>query len=106
MPVFCRSTMTRDTATLIACASVVPSAAAPAGPILSAHEQVVQRYVGRARDCDEIHRALESPMPRKTELMILYAVMSGMPMKQMVRYATVPLNGLGRRGYDRDDLPD
>ena len=23
-----------------------------------AHEQVVQRYVGRARDCDEIHRAL------------------------------------------------
>ena len=32
----------------------------------------------------------ESPMPRKTELMILYAVMSGMPMKQIVRYATVP----------------
>ena len=35
MPVFCRSIMMRDTATLIACASVVPSAA-PAGPILSA----------------------------------------------------------------------
>ena len=33
---------------------------------------------------------LESPKPRKTELMMLYAVMNGMPMKQMVRYCTVP----------------
>lgn len=28
---------------------------------------------------------LESPMPRNTELMTLYAVMKGIPIKQMVR---------------------
>ena len=28
---------------------------------------------------------LESPRPRKIELMILYAEMNGMPMKQMAR---------------------
>ena len=28
---------------------------------------------------------LLSPMPRKMELRMLYAVMNGMPMKQMVR---------------------
>ena len=32
----------------------------------------------------------ESPMPRKTELMTLYAVIHGIPTKQIVRYATVP----------------
>ena len=33
---------------------------------------------------------LLSPMPRKMELMMLYAVIKGIPRKQMVRYATVP----------------
>ena len=33
---------------------------------------------------------LLSPSPRKIELMMLYAVMNGMPRKQMVRYAAVP----------------
>ena len=33
---------------------------------------------------------LESPSPRKMELMMLYAVIKGMPIKQMVRYWTVP----------------
>ena len=32
----------------------------------------------------------ESPRPRKMELMMLYAVMNGIPMKQIVRYARVP----------------
>ena len=32
----------------------------------------------------------ESPRPRKMELMMLYAVMNGIPMKQIVRYACVP----------------
>ena len=33
---------------------------------------------------------LLSPMPRNTELMMLYAVINGMPIKQTVRYAAVP----------------
>ena len=33
---------------------------------------------------------LLSPMPRKIELIMLYAVIKGMPIKQMVRYAAVP----------------
>ena len=32
----------------------------------------------------------ESPSPRKIELMTLYAVMKGIPAKQMVRYCTAP----------------
>ena len=32
----------------------------------------------------------ESPMPRNIELITLYAVMNGMPMKQTVRYARAP----------------
>ena len=38
------------------------------------------KYIGR----------LESPRPRKTDAMMLYAVISGTPRKQMRRYATVP----------------
>ena len=34
---------------------------------------------------------LLSPRPRNTELRMLYAVINGMPIKQMVRYAAVPL---------------
>ena len=33
---------------------------------------------------------LESPNPRKIELMMLYAVMKGIPIKQIRRYAMVP----------------
>ena len=33
---------------------------------------------------------LESPNPLKMLLMILYAVIKGIPIKQMVRYAVVP----------------
>ena len=48
---------------------------------------------------------LESPSPRKMELMMLYAVIKGMPIKQMVRYWTVPLHRLGGGGHDRRDGP-
>ena len=53
-------------------------------------EKNIQRNIGGAGNGDKVHRALESPKPRKTELMMLYAEMNGMPMKQMVRYCTVP----------------
>ena len=33
---------------------------------------------------------LLSPIPRKIELIMLYAVIKGMPIKQMVRHAAVP----------------
>ena len=32
----------------------------------------------------------ESPIPRKIEAITLYAVMHGMPMKQIIRYIRVP----------------
>ena len=33
---------------------------------------------------------MESPIPRKTELIMLYAVMNGIPIKQMFRYQINP----------------
>ena len=36
---------------------------------------------------------LLSPRPRKMELMILYAVINGIPIKQMMREAAVPSDG-------------
>lgn len=34
---------------------------------------------------------LESPIPLKIELKILYAVIKGIPQKQMVKYIFVPI---------------
>ena len=76
---------TSDTATLMACDSVVPSAA-PAGPRciapinrksspMLAAQATAMKYIG----------LFESPSPRKIDAMMLYAVMQGMPMKQIVR---------------------
>lgn len=61
----------------------------------NSHEEIVQTNVGGTGNGDKIHRAftvglLLSPIPRKMELMILYAVINGIPMKHIVRYATVP----------------
>ena len=43
-------------------------------------QEIAIKYIG----------LLESPSPRKMELMILYAVIKGMPIKQIIRYVTVP----------------
>ena len=55
--------------------------------MLAAHATAM-KYIG----------LLESPMPRKIALMTLYAEMNGMPIKQTVRYATVP--GTASAGVD------
>ena len=41
---------------------------------------------------------LESPSPRKMELITLYAVINGIPIKQIVRYVIVP--GTASAGVD------
>ena len=47
--------------------------------IFAAHATAI-KYIG----------LLLSPIPRKIELIILYAVINGIPTKHMVRYAAVP----------------
>ena len=68
-----------------ACDSVVPSAA-PTGPSFNAPMKKTSSAIFAAQAiATKTIGLLLSPMPRKIELMMLYAVIHGMPMKQTVR---------------------
>ena len=85
MPDFLRSITVSENTTLIACDSVVPSAA-PAGPSPMAPMNMKSSAMFAAQaTAMNIIGLFESPRPRKMALMMLYAVINGMPMKQIVR---------------------
>jgi len=70
-PFFCLFIMPKDTPTLTACERVVPSAA-PAGPSRSKPMNKMSSPILTAQaTAMKIMGLLESPMPRKTELMTL-----------------------------------
>ena len=70
-PSFCRRIIPKETATLTACERVVPSAA-PAGPICIGPMNRTSSPIFTAQaTAIKIMGLLESPMPRKMELMTL-----------------------------------
>lgn len=71
--------------TLAVCESVVPSAA-PAGPMantpINKRSSPIFTAHAAATKCIGV---FESPIPLKTELITLYAVIKGMPRKHILR---------------------
>lgn len=56
----------------------------------SSNKNIIQNDIHSTSNCYKIHWTFESPNPLKMELMILYAVIKGIPAKHMVKYAVVP----------------